>query len=238
MTNISVELLRMARKPKIERPITSRQKAFAHAWVSLLEKGRENGTEAARIAGYKGNDGVLAVQAHQNLRNPKIKKLIKDLRRDVDRAAATSHLADIMCSAEVLTRVSMLARADLLLVLNEAEELDIAELKRSGLGFLLAGMETVTTTDAKGNVTVRKKFKIEPRSKFLELLGKHHGLWTDEIDDPDELLSQYLGIPKHLLPTSIEPSVTGTRPPLSQFASETPILTKEAPPANDDQLDL
>jgi hypothetical protein len=52
-------------KPKIERPLTTKQKAFALAWVDLRAKGKENGTEAARIAGYKGNDGVLAVQAHE-----------------------------------------------------------------------------------------------------------------------------------------------------------------------------
>ena len=40
-------------KPKIERPLTTKQKAFAIAWVDLLAKGKENGTEAARIAGYK-----------------------------------------------------------------------------------------------------------------------------------------------------------------------------------------
>ncbi len=80
-------------KPKIERPLTSKQKAFTLAWVDLLAKGKENGTEAARIAGYKGNDGVLAVQAHENLRNPKIKRLIQNLRKDIDRAMLGSRTA-------------------------------------------------------------------------------------------------------------------------------------------------
>src|SRR5262245_11688171 len=37
----------------------------------------ENGTEAARRAGYKGSDNVLGVQAHHNLRHPKIASAIK-----------------------------------------------------------------------------------------------------------------------------------------------------------------
>jgi hypothetical protein len=39
-------------------------------------------------------------------------------------------------------------------------------------------------------------------------MGKHHGLWNDQIDDPDEVMSRWLGIPKHLLPTHLdEPGV-------------------------------
>lgn len=36
-----------------------------------------NGTRAARLAGYKGNDNVLGVTANELLRNPKIAQAIK-----------------------------------------------------------------------------------------------------------------------------------------------------------------
>ena len=64
------------------------------------------------------------------------------------------------------------------------------------MGYLISGVETVTTTYPNGTVTLRKKFRVEPRKGFLELLGKHHGPWTDEIDDPDEVLYQLLVYPK------------------------------------------
>jgi len=53
--------------------LTAKQTRFAAAYV---ETG--NGTRAARIAGYKGDDNQLAVQASVNLRNPKIQQLIAD----------------------------------------------------------------------------------------------------------------------------------------------------------------
>src|SRR5262249_26212379 len=47
--------------------LTRRQLKFVVEYAHL-----ENGTEAARRAGYKGSDNVLGVQAHHNLRHPKI----------------------------------------------------------------------------------------------------------------------------------------------------------------------
>jgi hypothetical protein len=43
-----------------------------------------NGTEAARRAGYKGSDNVLGVQAHHNLRHPKIASAIKQELAKID----------------------------------------------------------------------------------------------------------------------------------------------------------
>jgi phage terminase small subunit len=55
----------MARKA-----LTYKQQAFVDAYAG-------NGTEAARIAGYKGNDVVLAQVAAENLRKPQIQKAIQ-----------------------------------------------------------------------------------------------------------------------------------------------------------------
>jgi hypothetical protein len=43
-----------------------------------------NGTEAARRAGYKGSGNVLGVQAHHNLRHPKIASAIKQELAKID----------------------------------------------------------------------------------------------------------------------------------------------------------
>lgn len=50
---------------------TSKQQAFIDAYAG-------NGTEAARKAGYAGDDNALAVMANSLLRNPKIAAAIKE----------------------------------------------------------------------------------------------------------------------------------------------------------------
>ena len=47
-----------------------------------------NATEAARLAGYSGSESALGVTGHDNLKNPKIAKAIKQ-RQDSDPAIAT-----------------------------------------------------------------------------------------------------------------------------------------------------
>jgi len=53
--------------------LTAKQLRFVPAYLAT-----GNGTLAARVAGYRGNDNQLAVQASVNLRNPKIQQLIAD----------------------------------------------------------------------------------------------------------------------------------------------------------------
>ena len=57
--------------------LTAKQEIFARHYVDTL-----NGTEAARLAGYKGSDSVLAVTAHDNLRKPNIRIKVAILFRD------------------------------------------------------------------------------------------------------------------------------------------------------------
>ncbi len=57
--------------------LTARQLAFCEAIIA-----GENGTQAARTAGYSGSDNCLGVQASQNLANPKIQHFV-DSRRNL-----------------------------------------------------------------------------------------------------------------------------------------------------------
>lgn len=109
----------------------------------------------------------------------------------------------LMGSTEVIGRTSMLARASAVDILNEKGEFDLADVRRRGVGYMISGVKTRTTTHPNGATTVTQEFKLENRKGFLQLLGKHHKLWTGEIDDPDEVLSRLLGIPKALLPASL-----------------------------------
>lgn len=64
-------------RPK-ERPFTTKQLKFIEAYNG-------NGTEAARVAGYHGNDNVLGCVAYENLRKPRIRKAIqKRARHDIE----------------------------------------------------------------------------------------------------------------------------------------------------------
>lgn len=69
---------------KNERPPTERQRRFAESFTGPA---MGNGTEAARLAGYKGSDNVLAVQASANLRNPKVVALIEEMNATIRSAA-------------------------------------------------------------------------------------------------------------------------------------------------------
>src|SRR5262245_55733760 len=58
---------------KKPRKLSAKREVFTEKY---LENGF-NGTQAARDAGYKGNDNVLAQVARENLRNPQIASRIR-----------------------------------------------------------------------------------------------------------------------------------------------------------------
>lgn len=153
-----------SQKKNGDRPLTLKQHKFAMEY--LFNGG--NGLEAAKAAGYTGNERTLKAIASQNLTKLNLKKFLAELRDQMDRESSDQ----IMCRSEILSRMSRIARGD----------------------FDFGANPSVTH--------LLKKTKLEIEA--LVHLGKHHGLWTDEIDDPDEVLSRLLGIPKALLPTKLD----------------------------------
>lgn len=61
------------RKPK-KRPLTAKQSAFVHWYCSAAVN--MNATEAARRAGYKGNDNTLGTVGVENMQKPAIRDAI------------------------------------------------------------------------------------------------------------------------------------------------------------------
>ncbi len=61
------------RKPR-KRPLTAKQTAFVHWYCSAAVN--MNATEAARRAGYKGNDKTLQVVGSENLAKPMVREAI------------------------------------------------------------------------------------------------------------------------------------------------------------------
>ena len=72
-----VSLLTRQRQSRAQ--LSRKQVKFVAEYAHL-----ENGTEAARRAGYKGSDNVLGVQAHHNLKHPKIASAIKQELAKID----------------------------------------------------------------------------------------------------------------------------------------------------------
>lgn len=141
---------------------TPLQAAFINFYVVT-----KNGTKAAKLAGYQGNDNVLAVTAHNNLRNAKIQAEIQ--RRFREQA---------MAADEVLARLGDIARIDM------SEFVAI----RHGIPFL-----DLEKAEAANKLHLLKKFKtgkqgieieLYDAQAALETIGKHLGLFnTIKIED-------------------------------------------------------
>jgi len=100
--------------------LTPLQEKFRKLYPILL-----NGTEACRQAGYQGDDNVLAVQAHHNLRNPKI---LAAMEEDLN--------ANLMPLNEALTRLAQQARSPQSIAMSE-DGIDLEKVKSLGLMHLV-----------------------------------------------------------------------------------------------------
>jgi transposase-like protein len=98
-------------------------------------------------------------------------------------------LKSIMTWREVLWRTSFLGRASLDGALDDNAQFDIKKARETGV------IHAIRKINFHPNGMV-KSLELRDRNASLHDLGTHHGLWTDEIDDPDEVLSRFLGIPK------------------------------------------
>lgn len=120
--------------------LTPRQRKFAEAYAG-------NGTEAARLAGYKGNDQVLATQAGRLLRNAEVAAEIK--------ARENKTVRQLIASRE--DRQAFWSKV------MRAEELDMsARLKASEL---LGRSEADFTEKLQHSGTVRVAFSISRAAK-------------------------------------------------------------------------
>lgn len=135
--------------------LTAKQESFVTHYVACL-----NATEAAARAGYGGDRKVLAVQGHENLRNPKIRAAI-----DARMAEAT------LPPSEILGRLTAIARGDLgdfFVPSGSGVRLDLKRAKELGLMPLV---KSYAKTD--------KGVRIELYSAVdaLVRLGEYYKLW-------------------------------------------------------------
>lgn len=86
----------------MEKKLTPKQEKFIAAY---LGEARGNATQAARMAGYRGNDATLAEIGRENLRKPGIAERIEAARAEL-RAKA------ILTREEILAGLAAIARGE------------------------------------------------------------------------------------------------------------------------------
>lgn len=123
-----------------DRPLSTKQKLFVEYYLA-----NPNATDAARRAGYSGNDNTLAQRGAELVRNSKIRALVE---KRVDDVAMTAD--------EVLSELARIAKTDWQ---------EFIEVKR----------------DKHGDI-VDVQLRLTDKIKALELVGKHHKLFTDKTE--------------------------------------------------------
>jgi phage terminase small subunit len=137
---------------KAARPLNARQRAFVDAYCGPAQG---VGTEAARMAGYTGNDSVLAATAYDLLRVPHVKAAIAA----ATKADTTTRIAGRRERKEWLTK----------LVRGELVEEHIATV---GTGNGFSQVERVKDKGA----------SLKDRAKAAELLARMSGDFLDRVE--------------------------------------------------------
>lgn len=158
---------------KASGELTGKRKKFVAEYIICL-----NGTEAARRAGYKGEDATLAVTASRLLRNANVIHAIN---------AALENFA--MPANEVLIHLTDIARGDLSDALNPFGGIDPAEARRRGKSHLIKRFKVKTTIipgkDGDDGMEIHEtEIEMYDRLRGLEMLAKYHDLVNRvKIDD-------------------------------------------------------
>jgi phage terminase small subunit len=147
--------------------LTLKQRRFCLAFVG---EAAGNGTEAARVAGYKGNDVTLAAVAYENLRKPQIMDLIASLRQEAEKRAGDK----ILSATETLVGITKIAESDIAELFPDDPFLQ--EAKRLGVSRLI---KTITRDKDTGRIT---KLEMYSAQTSLQDMGKYHKLFPTKIE--------------------------------------------------------
>lgn len=160
-----------------EDSLTGKQRAFIDFY---LGEAKFNATEAARLAGYEGNDNTLSTVGYENLRKPNIAAVILER---LNEAA--------MSANEVLARLSKHARGRLVDLLDEDGQFDLKVAEERGVADLLKKLKVRTNTrrtrDGEEIEDVSYEYEIHDPQAALVHLGKFHKLFADRVEhaNPD-----------------------------------------------------
>jgi phage terminase small subunit len=149
--------------------LTLKQRKFCQAFVG---EANGNGVEAARLAGYKGNDLTLRVVASENLTKLNIQDCIRQLRAEAEKKAS----GKILTAIEVLVGLTKFALADPAEVFEVDGSFDLKKAQERGASRLI---KTVSFDKDSGKVT---KVELYNAQQAHVDLGKYHKLFTDKVE--------------------------------------------------------
>lgn len=158
--------------------ITPQMLLFVNEYIVCM-----NGTQAARLALYSGDDATLAATASRLLRNDKV---LREISRRLD--------AYSMSANEVLIRLTDIARGDIGDAISEDGGVDILQIKTRGRSHLVKRYKhkrkTITTTDSdgdNGSDILEDEYEVEmyDAQAALNTLMKFHGLLVDRVKHED-----------------------------------------------------
>lgn len=150
--------------------LSKKQRVFIDQYVICW-----NGAEAARRAGYSVRSArEIAV------------RLLADvsIKAEIDDRLASIHMG----SDEVLQEFADIARSDMGDFIDTNLCIDLADARKRGLTKLIKKIKqkTITTIGKKEDSEDKEITDIEielyPRDKALEILGKYHGLFKEQVD--------------------------------------------------------
>ena len=137
-----------------EHNLTQKQFLFCEHLIQT-----RNGTKAARLAGYKGDDNALASIASQNLRKPKVQAYLSKRYKET-----------AMDSDEVLSLLAKIARASVSDYCDENGTIDWKKVAADGYSI---------------KAVMKAKLEFEGKLRALELIGRAHAMFTDKIAPTD-----------------------------------------------------
>ncbi len=144
--------------------LTGKQAKFVAEYIVCL-----NGTEAARRAGYAGDDRTLASVASQNFRKINISRAIDEMLQEF-----------AMPANEVMAQLTDIGRGDIGDLLTSAGRIDLIEAKRRGKSQLVKRYKEKVTTytdkDGEDHEIVEVEIELYDRQSALNTLAKYHNL--------------------------------------------------------------
>lgn len=156
--------------PRIADPLTFKQKSFIRYYLET-----KNGTEAARLAGYAGNNATLGQVAYENLRKPEV------------RAELTKLINPIADAQEVLARLSKHSRASIADVLDASGSFDLAYAKANHSDDLIKKLKIkrriIPVKDGEPEVEITHELELHDAQAATVHLAKHHGLLADRSEN-------------------------------------------------------
>lgn len=152
-----------------EKKLTGKQRVFCDAYLS----NGFNATQAARTAGYKGDDQTLSSVGYNNLRKPVIAAEINERMNECTASAN-----------EVMATLTTHMRGSIAKVLRAKGSTDLADqLEKDGADKIVKKLKvrrvTRTTKDGEEIEDVTEEFEIHDPQAAAEKIGKYHKLFTD-----------------------------------------------------------